>query len=335
MQTLEKVQGTPIAYVVEQIDPVVLSNGPAEDAADLMSPYVWREDGRYRMMLRVVPRGGEGLPPTGLIYGAQSTDGLSFILDDKPSITPSDDDDASGCEDPTVLLGHGRYLVFYTGVDAERRQGALLLAAGPDLTHLTKQPVQLKAPPGEGNIKEATLAQTPDGQWRLFYEYAARDASRIGMASGPTPDGPWTVMDDPFGIREDSWDNWHLSTGPVVTIEGHDPVMFYNGATVDARWRIGWISFDPTFSQVTGRGLEPLLVPPPAVDRAATDIAFAASCIVEEGQVSLYYSLEDRKLRRARVQVYGQAGREASQRGDAPKAPPGSADGDVKATAQS
>src|SRR3546814_13949056 len=111
----------------------------------------------------------------------------------------------------------------------------------------------LKAPEGEGNIKEATLAEGRGGQYNLFYEYARNNASRIGRAVGPSLEGPWTVAEDPFGIREDSWDNWHLSTGPIVQSEGEDPVMLYNGATVDARWRIGWISFTPVFSYVTGK----------------------------------------------------------------------------------
>jgi predicted GH43/DUF377 family glycosyl hydrolase len=311
-------------YAIEQIDEVTLASGSALAGMDLMSPYVWREGSRYRLMVRRVPRPFLPDSPTGEICSGASDDGLTFDMDMKPSILPGPDAfDAGGCEDPTVLMNEGGgYSVFYTGVDAARRQGALLVARGPDLIHLTKQEVMLRAPPGEGNIKEATLVQTPSGDWRLFYEYAANDASRVGMAIGPSPHGPWTLAPNPFGIREDSWDNWHLSTGPVVTIEGHDPVMFYNGATADARWRIGWISFDAGFTRVTGRGLEPLLVPPPAVDRAATDIAFAASCVVVDGQISLYYSLEDRKLCRARVQVYGSEGRESSRQGQQPQAPP-------------
>jgi predicted GH43/DUF377 family glycosyl hydrolase len=124
------------------------------------------------------------------------------------------------------------------------------------------------------------------------------------MAVGPTLQGPWTVVDDPFSIRAGGWDNWHLSTGPIVQQEGHDPVMFYNGATVDARWRIGWISFAPDFSHVTGRGVEPLLMPPPAESRDATDIAFASSCLVMGETIWLYYSLEDKILRRARIHRY-------------------------------
>ncbi len=293
-------------YCVEQIDEVTLAAGSPLDGMDLMSPYVWCEGGRYRIMVRRVPRPFLADSPTGVICCGDSHDGLVFDMDMKPAILPGPDPfDAGGCEDPTVLVtDDGGYLVFYTGVDQARQQGSLLIAGGPDLIHLTKERVMLKAPPGEGNIKEATLVQTPAGDWRLFYEYAAEDASRVGMASGPTAKGPWTLLPNPFGIRQDSWDNWHLSTGPIASVEGLDPVMFYNGATHDARWRIGWISFNSDFTEVTGRGLEPLLVPPPAEDRAATDIAFAASCIVEGGAISLYYSLEDSILRRAKVQHY-------------------------------
>src|SRR3546814_13673177 len=102
----------------------------------------------------------------------------------EPSITPGPEPvDAGGCEDPTVVRGaEGAYLIFYTGVDVKRQQGALLVAEGPSLTQLQKQRVMLKAPEGEGNIKEATLADGRGGQSNLFYEYARNHASRIGRA---------------------------------------------------------------------------------------------------------------------------------------------------------
>ncbi|TVV76016.1 glycosidase [Sphingomonas solaris] len=294
------------AYVVERLDDVTVDEGSMLDGMDMMSPFVWKEGDAYRMLVRGVPDPLGPHDPTGLIVCGTSDDGLGFTLDDHLAITPGRfGDDAGGCEDPTVLRTGDGYLVYYTGVDAARAQGSLILAAGPDLASLEKRALMLKAPPGEGNIKEATLAQTGAGDWRLFYEYAADNASRIGMAGGPAPEGPWTVLPDPFGIRENSWDNWHLSTGPIVQVEGRDPVMFYNGATHDARWRIGWISFDPGFTRVTGRGIEPMLVPPPPVDRAATDIAFAGSCTIEGDRIALYYSLEDRILRRALIRYYG------------------------------
>ncbi|GAC1413675.1 MAG: hypothetical protein NVSMB69_15970 [Novosphingobium sp.] len=287
---------------------------------DLMSPYVWTDDNGCRILLRVVPNPLGPTDPTGVVYCGKSNDGLWFHLDAKPAIAPGPEfDDAGGCEDPTVVMALNHdLLVYYTGVDARRTQGAMMVARGRDLSTLVKERVALKAPEGEGNIKEATVAQGADGRFRLFYEYAAGfevegvkehiGASRIGMATGPTADGPWEVAPDPFTVRPDSWDNWHLSTGPIVSQPGSDPVMFYNGATLDARWRIGWVTFDPDFTRVTARGLMPLVLPPPPQHRDATDIAFAASCLVdgpnESGDIQLYYSLEDRMLRRATVRRF-------------------------------
>lgn len=294
-----------VTYAVEQLDNVSISKGSLIDGMDLMSPFVWREGTSYRIMVRGVPYPLGPTDPTGVILGGTSNDGLAFEMEKTLAITPGPIAlDLGGCEDPTVMILDNEYLVYYTGVDAARLQGSMILATGPDLQSLVKRELVLKAPPGEGNIKEATLAQTPKGGWRLFYEYASNEASRIGMAVGPTAEGPWEVASDPFGIREDSWDNWHLSTGPIVQIAGQDPVMFYNGATHDARWRIGWISFDADFTRVTGRGLEPLLLPPPPTHRDSTDIAFAASTVVEDNLIGLYYSLEDRILRRAYVRRY-------------------------------
>ena len=299
-------------YAVEAIDTVTLAADSPLRGMDLMSPFVWKEGARYRMMVRGVPDPLGHNDPTGIIASGWSDDGVEFSLDSKPAITPdgnADAVDAGGCEDPTVLVQPDGYVVYYTGVDARREQGAMVAATGPTLQSLEKRRVVLKAPPGEGNIKEATLVQTPAGDWRLFYEYAAAfdhgvAASRIGVARADALGDEWVALDDPFGIRPDSWDNWHLSTGPICQMPGADPVMFYNGATLDARWRIGWVSFSADYSRVTGRGVEPVILPPPPENRDKTDIAFAASSVIEDDMISLYYSLEDSILRRARVRYY-------------------------------
>jgi predicted GH43/DUF377 family glycosyl hydrolase len=296
-----------VTYAVEQLDEVEINADSPLAGMDLMSPYVWQEGGAYRMLLRGVPRPWAPDKPTGVIAAARCEDGLHFTVEPQLAIVPDEDPsaaDAAGCEDPTVVVeADGTYTVFYTGVDRQG-QGSLLVASGEALDRLVKREVAIKARKGYGNIKEATLVRTSDGHWRLFYEYAHNNASRIGLARQRERGGPWRLMPAPFTIREDSWDNWHLSTGPSGQLPGVDPVVFYNGATAAARWRIGWISFDEDFTRVTGRGLEPVLLPPPAVDRAAADIAFAASTIVEGDLIALYYSLEDAKLRRAMIRAY-------------------------------
>jgi predicted GH43/DUF377 family glycosyl hydrolase len=294
-----------IDFTVEAIEDVVLDGPPVLADRDLMSPFVWQEpDGRYGIMVRAVPKAEHEMIDTGIIWAGWSDDGKSFAMLDKPSIMPGPDEpELGGVEDPTVLkMADGSYVVYYTGVSADRTTGEMFYASGPSVDQLTKSGVALPSSRSAGNTKEATVQQTADGRWRLFYEYAVDDSSRVGLAVGKGVAGPWEEQPTPFRPREGAWDNWHLSTGPMLMDDPDRPVMFYNGATHDARWRIGWIAFDRDCSKVVDRCIEPLIVPPPPEDRAATDIAFAASVVVEkDGGVWLYYSLEDRRLARACV----------------------------------
>lgn len=295
-----------VDFNVRAIEDVTLNGPPALMARDWMSPFVWREtEDRWGIMVRAVPRPGDGRPvDTGVIWAGWSSDGgRSFAMLDAPSIVPGPDDhDAGGVEDPTVLRqADGSYIVYYTGVRADMAHGELSYAAGPAVDRLVKSGVVLASSKSEGNTKEATVERTGDGRWRLFYEYAADQASRVGLAIGPEAVGPWDEQPAPFLPRPDSWDNWHLSTGPLLLDDPDMPVMFYNGATMDARWRIGWVAFDRDCTRVVARGIEPLVTPAPARDRTATDIAFAASAVSSQDAIWLYYSLEDRRLARARV----------------------------------
>lgn len=291
-------------FNVKAIEPVILDGPPALAARDLMSPFIWREaDGRFGIMVRAVPRADAPQSDTGVIWAGWSKDGRHFTMADAPAIMPGPDaHDAGGVEDPTVVRTDDGYLVYYTGVLADHAHGELSYATGPSLDRLAKSGVALASSKSEGNTKEATVDRTSDGRWRLFYEYAADQASRVGVAVGTGMAGPWQEQPTPFMPRDDSWDDWHLSTGPLLTDDETTPVMFYNGATRDARWRIGWVAFDRDYTRVVARGVQPLVTPPPVAERTATDIAFAASVVVEDdGTIWLYYSLEDRRLARARI----------------------------------
>lgn len=296
-------RATPIAFNVEALEPIVLHGPPLLSERDLMSPYVWLErDGRYGIMVRAVPPVGPDRTDTGVIWAGWSEDGIVFDMDDAPAIVPGPAPiDCGGVEDPTVVRTADGYVVYYTGVAGDFSHGNMLYATGPAPDRLTKQGVALASTKTMGNTKEATVGRTADGEWRLWYEYAVEDASRVGLAIGDGVAGPWDEQPTPFLPRQGSWDNWHLSTGPMLMTDPDLPVMFYNGATRDARWRIGWIAFDRDCRRVVDRGIEPLITPPPVSDRTATDIAFAASVVVTDDETWLYYSLEDRRLHRARI----------------------------------
>lgn len=289
---------------VETIEAVTINAHGKLRGCAFMSPYVWVEDdGRFDLMLRGVPPKGDD-SETGCIFHGTSKDGLHFDMDEEPALAPSKDPDApdhGGCEDPTVVKWKKGYVVYYTGVEKTHTHGAMLYATGPSMRELTKRGVAHASTPSEGNVKEATIIQLPDGRWRLFYEYAYDQASLIGLTFGEDIKGPWSDADQPFGPRPGRWDNWHLSTGPILHGDPEGPIMIYNGATEDARWRIGWIKFNQECTKVLARCVQPLITPPPPDEREGTDIAFAASVVEYEKLSHLYYSVDDRTVFRALI----------------------------------
>lgn len=288
-------------FEIAATEPLTLDAVPPLSEMYTLSPFVWRKANGWEALLRAVPR-RDDVPSLKIAcaYYGRSADGLHFVMDAQPAIAPGPGpEDADGCEDPTVAItDDGTHFVYYSGWNEQAKQGVLLLATGPDGAHLEKQGVRLSSTVQQSNPKEATIVRVPDGSWRLFYEFAQNDASQIGLASAPNVGGPWTVREPLFGARAGQWDGWHLSTGPLLLDDPQHPVMFYNGATRDAHWRIGWVMFDADFTRVTARGEEPLIVPPPPIP-PATDIAFASSAVELGNQVCLYYSVADQDMLRA------------------------------------
>ena len=287
---------------MERIDPLSL-RGPDEfSRCELMSPYVWREtDGLFGVLVRAVPEEGDAAS-TGSVWYGRGCDGLSFDMEDVPVLSPGPGLlDLCGCEDPTVVSDGNELIVFYTGLD-EHGDGHLLWASGPDVHSLKKHGVAASSFQGERDIKEAEVV-VRDGRWTMCYEYARAEASMIGYAEGEGPTGPWRETRHEFGARDGYFDSWHLSPGPMLLGDPDHPIMFYNGATHDARWAIGWVVFDYADNLVLDRCEVPLIGSPG--EDGGRDIAFAASLIDEGDTVHLYFSYNDRTCHRAVIARHG------------------------------
>ncbi|MGC1379792.1 MAG: hypothetical protein WA814_02070 [Candidatus Baltobacteraceae bacterium] len=279
-----------------------VSSGELADTYKL-SPCVWLENGRFELLLRVVNRSDKPSEKVARIHYGRSTDGLEFQLDEAPVIAPGPDVpgsyDSGGCEDPTVARVEGEYYVYYSGWNERLKRGELLLATGPDIHHLCKQGIALESSARVANPKEATIVRAPDGSWRLFFEYANEGKSKIGLARSQNVGGPWELLPSLFECRPERWDSWHLSTGPILNSNADFPVMFYNGATANAHWRVGWVVFDADYTRVMARSVDPLVLPHLKRKTDDSDIAFAASSVEIDGAIHLYYSVADQYVTRA------------------------------------
>lgn len=289
-------------FTVLNTEPMTLGGHGRLSGMYTLSPFVWKCDEVYHLLLRAVPTRDDDprLKIAEIWYGV-GADGLRFKMDEGPLIFPGPDAwDLDGCEDPTVFSEGGTTYVWYSGLSAAENVGRLLRASGKDIRSLKKDGVVLDSTTSCANPKEATVIRSGDGRWRLFFEFARQAASHIGLVEAGGPEGPWHPREARIEARDGAWDNWHLSTGPIIGEQSEAPTMFYNGAGPAANWRIGWATYNRDYSDVIARSDQPLITPPKS-DDSGTDIAFAASAVEDGDDIWLYYSLADKAVMRAHL----------------------------------
>ncbi len=270
----------------------------------LLSPFVWRDQGQWRIAVRAVPRSEKKEEKVSRVHFGASENGVRFRLDDTASLSPGPGaDDHDGCEDPTVVQIGGGHRVFYSGWDQSREQGELLSAVtDADPGPFRKLGRVLPQPNRFLNAKEASVAQAEDGRWRLIFEYSNNGHSATAIAVADALGGPWTPLEDPLVGRPGSWDDVHLSPGPVMVTSDGLRLLFYNGANGQTQWRIGWAQLDANCTSIVTRCTEPLITPPKPVGDAS-DIAFCSSVVPDSDQLWLYYTVSDKDCFRQRVFV--------------------------------
>ena len=263
-----------------------------------LSPFVWKEGGVYKILLRAVNPSEDPTQKVARIYYGTSEDGLSFKMEDGPVIAPGTNSlDKDGCEDPTVVKTGKNYFVYYTGWNQTKMEGQLLLFKGkkPEALAFTGVALASKAP--YINPKEATVTQLKNGKWLLLFEYANEKRSKLGAATSKNAKGPWEVTGEFMKAIKDSWDSYHMSPGLVINLPNGKTVLFYNGSDPEAKWRIGWAELDEN-GEIIGRSIKPLITPPKA-KKGETDIAFAASAVLIKDEIWLYYTTADNTTNRA------------------------------------
>ncbi|MEZ4665201.1 MAG: hypothetical protein R2835_00765 [Thermomicrobiales bacterium] len=189
----------------------------------------------------------EGDPAMGFpakLAVASSTDGVHFErVSDQPILEPTPnwyDNDA--VYSPAITIAGDHLVMVYAGhcyTQCDVGWGVTLLGAtstdGLTWTKLDEPVLQGQALGldwTKDGVGEPALLYMPDGQWLLFFT-SLQDATReIGLAAGPSPFGPWTVLDQPI-LRPTpgSFDEGGV-LAPFVLQDGDMLRMWYLGQTI-------------------------------------------------------------------------------------------------------
>jgi len=252
----------------------------------------------------------------------QSQNGVDFERSGTIALKPQQfegSEDKLAVENPTIVELDGVKYVFHTAVKLKEGGGGVIAAtrviSGKELTGLNSNRQMVLDPKEIGKtmgrnidmVKEPEFIRLKDDSWRVFYEFADGQTSRIGMAWSPNLIGPYQEHRLLIDVRSEGWDCQHVSPGPILMTSRGDILMLYNGRgpkSVDdqtPQWAIGTVIIDAVQGGIFegSRCNKPIIVPPEEIGPGNQLIAFANSVVPEEQR--LYYTVADTRSRVARL----------------------------------
>ncbi|MFT8357299.1 MAG: glycoside hydrolase family 130 protein [Bifidobacterium aquikefiri] len=245
---------------------------------------------------------------------ARSRDGYHFERESEPILSPTEDYERYGCEDPRITAIDGTYYLTYTGWD--RHNARLCLATSTDLHHWEKHGPLFKGfdtfaatnTPHGGDWSKAGVIlpyQLKDKWWMYFGEgsiYWATSDDLIHWTPG-IPDTDPLYRSTPGSFDADLVE---IGAPPVLTENGL-LVFVMNGATrtiradgeVDVDYRCGQFAIDPDEpDRVIARMNTPWLKPQTFEDLngLVPNVTFVEGLVLFKGKWFAYYGQSDTTL---------------------------------------
>ncbi|WP_246465189.1 glycoside hydrolase family 130 protein [Ruania alkalisoli] len=289
-------------------NPILRPRGDSWESANLYNPAALVDGDQVLLLYRA--HADDIVSHIGL---ARSSDGYHFEREDAPILSPSEDYERYGCEDPRIAVIDGTYYLTYTGWD--RHSAQLCLATSTDLRTWTKHGPLFEDfdtfatvdPRGFNWSKAGVIVpfQMQGTWWMYFGEgaiYWATSEDLIHWTPG-TPDAEPMYAPTPGSFDADLVE---IGTSPVLTGNGL-LVFLTNGATrtvhadgrVDVDYRCGQIAIDPDNpTRVLARLQEPWLRPQTFEDThgLVSNVTFVEGLVKFGGTWFAYYGQSDTTL---------------------------------------
>jgi predicted GH43/DUF377 family glycosyl hydrolase len=271
--------------------PILTPAGSGFETRGVFNPAVVRIGNRFVMLYRA--QDARGVSTIGF---ATSPDGIRFVRDPKPVLTPEAPYEVGGgVEDPRLVKIENRWYLTYTAYDGSNAQ--LALAVSSDLRTWERRGVIMPANRGRWNVhwtKSGAILDTrvAGRYWMYYMADAAGGSDQTGIAWSNDMT-TWTeALDGPVLPRRlGRFDARVVEPGPPPVLTDDGILLIYNGADDALAYRTGWALFDkqdPT--KLIARSDSPVFEPQAAWERQGQvpNVVFVEG-LVRTGSRWLFY----------------------------------------------
>lgn len=232
---------------------------------------------------------------------ARSSDGIHFTVDEKPALSWNGRYERWGMEDPRIvyLEEEETYCITYTAVSELGAMPAILLTK--DFEHYER--LGAAFPPENKDV--VIFPRKINGLYQAFHRPVPFEIGTPDIWQADSPDLiHWGNHRHVCGVSEDGWENGRIGSGapPVYTEAGW--LHIYHAADKNSRYCLGALL---TELQEPGKIIKKAKLPifEPEKDYEMNGffgkVVFTCGCILEGGELLIYYGAADDKICRARI----------------------------------
>lgn len=251
----------------------------------------------------------------------KSKDGLNFE-ERKQFITPDEEWDSCGCEDPRVTFFEGKYYIFYTALSRYPFTAEGIKVAVAVSSNLNEVEERHLITPF--NAKAMTLfPERINGKIVvIFSAHTDNPPAQICMAEFDRIEDLWdeeyweewikNIDNHAINFKRNKYDHLEIGAPPIKTKDGwllvysHIQNYFHHPENLDRIFGIEALLLDfndPT--KIIGRTRGPIIVPEEAYEMSGyvADVIFPSGALVEDGILIIYYGAADTTTCIARVNL--------------------------------
>ncbi|MCE5313481.1 MAG: glycoside hydrolase family 130 protein [Armatimonadota bacterium] len=225
---------------------------------------------------------------------ARSKDGVHFSVDDTPALSPDQEYEAYGIEDPRITKIDDTYYVVYKGVAPTGITQCL--ASTTDFVHWQKHGVILAPENMDGLLFPSKVR----GKYAMIHRPYPKFIGTPNMWMAYSDDIiHWGEHKFMLACAEGTWEGGRLGGGAVPFLTDRGWVEIYHAATPGDRYCLGALLLDKDYPEkVLAKSPAPILQPeaPYEVHGFKDNVVFTCGAIVRGDTLTIYYGAADESM---------------------------------------
>jgi predicted GH43/DUF377 family glycosyl hydrolase len=225
---------------------------------------------------------------------ARSRDGHNFTIDEKPALSPDQEYESYGIEDPRITKLDDTYYVVYKGVAATGITQCL--ASTRDFVTWEKHGIILAPENMDGLLFPAKIR----GKYALLHRPYPRFIGTPNMWVAYSDDLiHWGEHKFMLGCAAGTWEGGRIGGGAVPFMTDRGWLEIYHAATPDDHYCLGGLLLDAKYPEnVLAKSCEPILAPeaPYETHGFKDNVVFTCGAIVRDDTLTVYYGAADESM---------------------------------------